>query len=318
VAITCIAVASAGSSDGSTAATDAIDTTGATLLIAAAAGLYDTPSTIIDPDGNTWTALSQTVEGTNAERLYWCVPTVVGPGRIFGVDLAGTYPTLWVAAFSGTAASPYDQESGAAATGESVQPGSLTPPGDGCLFVVGLNYNNKSGGADDAGFTGTDIPNTGNNTHMYAGYLIQATAAPVNPTLSCTGGAAYMAARMATFKPAGGGPPLAAGASEFLASGPNDGSPYVSVRAAAPTGGTGAGPTYQWERADDGGSFADVTSATSLDLVDTTVADGHSYVYRCKQTKGSETVTTDPVPAGVYEGGFLTRGNRTPVIRRGR
>jgi hypothetical protein len=184
------------------------------------------------------------------------------------------------------------------------------------LVVTALTYNPDSGATVDSGFTGFDQPHGLYAMSLAVGYLIQTTATLSDPTWTFPGYAGTPASVQQAFKLASS--PLVAGTAEFLASGPNDGSPYVSVRAAAPTGGTGAGPTYQWERADDGGSFADVTSATSLDLVDTTAADGHSYVYRCKQTKGSETVTTDPVPAGVYEGGFLTRGNRTPVIRRGR
>ena len=91
------------------------------------------------------------------------------------------------------------------------------------------------------------------------------------------------------------------------------------VISTAPTGGSGAGPTYQWERSDNGAAYADVTSATSLTLADATAVAGHVYAYRCKQTRGVETVTTDAVTAQVYPGGVLAAGTRrTPRLRRSR
>jgi hypothetical protein len=103
----------------------------------------------------------------------------------------------------------------------------------------------------------------------------------------------------------GGSTPLSAGTASFVSSGPGG----ISVSATAPADGTGAGPTYQWERNSDGGSYSDVRGATSLTLTDSTATTaGVLYRYRCKQTRGSETVTTNAVAAQFYSGGAISSG----------
>jgi hypothetical protein len=103
----------------------------------------------------------------------------------------------------------------------------------------------------------------------------------------------------------GGSTPLSAGTASFVSSGPGG----ISVSATAPADGTGAGPTYQWERNSDGGSYSDVSGATSLTLTDSTATTaGVLYRYRCKQTRGSETVTTNAVAAQFYSGGAISSG----------
>lgn len=96
--------------------------------------------------------------------------------------------------------------------------------------------------------------------------------------------------------------PLVAGTASFVHSGPGG----ISVLAPAPTGGTGTGPTYQWERNANGGSYSDLAGATALALDDTTaMTEGVLYGYRCKQARGTDTVTTNVVTAQVYPGGSI-------------
>lgn len=98
---------------------------------------------------------------------------------------------------------------------------------------------------------------------------------------------------------------LVAGSASFVSSGPAG----IAVAATAPSGGTGGGPTYQWERNADGGSYADLSGATVLDLSDATATTPEVlYGFRCKQTKGTETVTTNTVTAEVYLGGAISPG----------
>lgn len=98
---------------------------------------------------------------------------------------------------------------------------------------------------------------------------------------------------------------MSAGTASFVYAGPTS----ISVTATAPSNGSGAGPTYQWERNANGGSYSDVSGATSLALTDSTgLSAGVLYGYRCKQTKGVETVTTNAVTAQLYSGGALTSG----------
>jgi translation initiation factor 6 (eIF-6) len=106
--------------------------------------------------------------------------------------------------------------------------------------------------------------------------------------------------------PSGGGDPLVAGVASFVSSGVNG----ISVEATSPTDGSGSGPSYQWERNSDGGSYADLSGKTSLSCVDATATNPSVlYRYRCKQTRGIETVTTNTVPAQVYSGGSITGGD---------
>lgn len=106
-------------------------------------------------------------------------------------------------------------------------------------------------------------------------------------------------------------PPLVAGTASFVGSG----AAGISVEATAPTDGEGAGPTYQWERNEDGGSYSDLTGETSLTCDDDTVTTGILYGYRCKQTRGSETVTTNTVTAEVYEGGAIGGGGSSSIFQ---
>ena len=115
---------------------------------------------------------------------------------------------------------------------------------------------------------------------------------------------------------ASGGAALAAGTASFVSSGPAG----ISVSATDATGGT-APYTYQWERNEDGGSFADLTGETALTCDDdTATSEGVLYGYRLKYTDNvAATVTSNTVTAEVYDGGPLTGGGssifQTSVIR---
>ncbi len=108
----------------------------------------------------------------------------------------------------------------------------------------------------------------------------------------------------ASFTTSSGVTPLSAGTASFVASGPAG----IEVGATAPSNGSGAGPTYQWERNSDGGSYANLSGKTSLDLFDDTAVADILYGYRCKQTRGSETVTTNAITSMLYDGGLITGG----------
>jgi hypothetical protein len=99
---------------------------------------------------------------------------------------------------------------------------------------------------------------------------------------------------------------LTAGTASFVTSGPAG----ISVSATASSNGDGAGPSYQWERNENGGSYSDLSGKTSLSCTDSTATTaGVVYRYRCKQTRGTDTVTTNAVVAQVYEGGAIGAGS---------
>lgn len=198
------------SSGGAATTTGAIDTTGADLIVVgygSAAGGY----TVADSKSNTWSALTTQTDGaTISTRISYCQAPTVGSGHTFTVGAGGWFGTVFVACFSGSAASPFDAETGADSGGSgstTKAPGSITPAAAGELFIVTTGTN---GGAPaysiDLGFTITDSAGlVGGNSYGGAmAYLINSGSTAQNPTYT-QAAANYIPVRMATFKAAAGG-----------------------------------------------------------------------------------------------------------------
>lgn len=188
--------------------TGSIDTSGASFLVLSV-GWYvgGTAPTISDSKSNTWTALTQqSWGGVSANRLYYCASPSVGSGHTFTASGSSSYSSMCVLAFSGSHATPYDQENGSGATSATIQPGSITPPEDNCLVVSGVCPSDSSGAiAINGGFTEYDIPWViGVNEGCGIGYLIQTTATAANPTWTMDA-SSFVTATSATFKAAAGG-----------------------------------------------------------------------------------------------------------------
>jgi hypothetical protein len=199
-------------SDGGT--TDAIDTTGADLIVVSVsyyAGFGGTP-TVSDSKGNTWAGLTAST-GNTAARLFYCTPAAVGSGHTFTVGGGGTFPAIAVQAFAGAhATAPYTtQESrNSSASATSVQPGSLTPSEDGCVLVTAVSTDaGGSGWSVNESFAGPQVADYAFGASMGGGsaYKIQTTAAAQNPAWAWTGGSTPCSAVMAVFKAAAGGAP---------------------------------------------------------------------------------------------------------------
>ncbi len=170
----------------------AIDTTGATLLVAGCIDNGANP-TLTDSRGNTWLTVGTGGAGDppNNEqlRVYYCVNPSVGPGHTFASSLS--FGNVQVAAFSGNAAAPLGASSFsrnfAAGTTTTIDP-PLTPPEDGGLVVALATLGSNSGNPQVAGFTRAAFTNglVGTNYGGYIGYLIQTTAVGVAPVLTHT------------------------------------------------------------------------------------------------------------------------------------
>lgn len=187
--------------------TDAIDTTGANLIVLAINQYSNVSVTASDSKGNTWTALTaRKSAGGFGTTLYYCASPSVGTGHTFTVSGTGAYPNIGVIAVSGAAASPFDLEEGVSAgtTSTSHQPGSLTPSEDNCL-VISSNSNGGTSLSINSSFTASTVNNTGGS---YVGggiaYKIQTTAGAENPTWSWTT-STVRASAIASFKAAAGG-----------------------------------------------------------------------------------------------------------------
>lgn len=206
-AIAHVASTSAGSTGGATVTTSSIDTTGANLIVVAVSYYSDgVVPTLSDSKGNTWTGLTErSLSASSSVRLFYCVAPTVGSGHTFTAARLNSYPTVSVSAFSGAAASPYDQESGAVVgtTSTSYQPGSITPSENNCVLVTGI-ANGGTSNTIDSSFNATSTGNSGSN-HVGGGiaYKIQTTAGAENPTWSWTTSSSRASA-MASFKAAAG------------------------------------------------------------------------------------------------------------------
>lgn len=176
-----------------------IDTTGANLIVITTSEYSGGGAGLTDSKGNTWSALttrSSGPGGNSKQRIRYCVAPTVGSGHTFTFT-GGALESFEVVAVSGAAASPYDTENG---NGNSTQPGSITPSEGGCLVVCGLSADvTVSAPTIGSGFTLIASRGfvSGLSLQSGGGYIIQTSAAAVNPAWSDTG-----ACGIASFKSA--------------------------------------------------------------------------------------------------------------------
>lgn len=185
----------------------AIDTTGADLLVFLVSCHIGTP-TVSDSKGNTWNALTRSGTGNTAAQIFYAKNPTVGTGHTFTISGTEIYPSVYVQAFSGAdLTDPFDQESGAVANSvATIQPGAITPSANDALLVTLVSHERASASIN-SGFTESgDIGIGGNIIAGAAAYLIQTSAASVNPTWTIPSSATDgIATRMASFLAAGGG-----------------------------------------------------------------------------------------------------------------
>jgi len=200
------------SSNSHWAVTPAVDTTGANLLVAAVADYASSlGSDVTDNYGNVWiplTKYSNLSSGLEEIQLYYSLPTGVGPFHVFQAaetdSGSPSQPSIAVAAFSNSAVSPFDVESGnyLGSSGPSINPGSITPSEDGELIITAIASDAAiTSPSIDSGFT--IIENQSQVPAAYGislAYKIQSTAAAINPLWDSGLGALDMAASIASFK----------------------------------------------------------------------------------------------------------------------
>ena len=211
--------AGAASSNMTTVTTPGMDTTGATVLIAAVAS-YDlsTVGTLSDTRSNTWTPLTARATSSDPRIQLWYVaaPLVGSAHTATYAQVTGTppYPALSVAAFRAVRpVAPLDGEVGRARRGRRRRsspapsrrrnPGS---PGDG----AGLWHHGDAVGESGIHLIAPVAYLAGVNYGLGLAWSAPATLAAVNPTwtLNVT---TTMAATLAAFKAAAGAPPLCIG-----------------------------------------------------------------------------------------------------------
>jgi hypothetical protein len=202
------------STDGVSATTPGVDTTGADFLVLALGRFSGAggENAISDNKGNTWNGLTAWGTGSGRTRIFWCVPTSVGSGHTFSAASAsGSAPSIAVQAWSGANASPYASiENGAhgVAAAASLQTGSVTATAAPALLVSAACSSTFSPNPIiDSGFTKTATLsfNAGTAMALAMAYLIQDPAAAINPTWSNLDTGLSKSVAIAAFVPAAGG-----------------------------------------------------------------------------------------------------------------
>lgn len=193
----------AGSSGGTT---PGVITTGADLMVAVYSWYNGgTRPTLSDSKSNTWTQIGTDQAGAiTSVAMYYVASPTVGSGHTCTISGASSFSSLEIEAWSGSAASPFDQTSQAAA----YQAGSVTPTQDNELLVAGVaGQDTQNVTAIDLGFTISDnnAYSAGNNEAGAMAYLVETTAAAKNPTWTTPGAGNATATIISTFKAAAGG-----------------------------------------------------------------------------------------------------------------
>lgn len=193
----------AGALNGTTSS--AIDTTGASLIVLSI-GQYDVGSdvTLSDSKGNTWVKLTVQSNFDTRSWIAYCINPTVGTGHTFTIAGSNSYSFATISAWVGTAAATTfrSQNSANSAIANSIQPGSVTPDANGQLVWTGFCGFVNASSTINSSFTITD-QNAGASGTCYGGagaYLIQGTAAAVNPTWSTNDAANDSTANIAVFE----------------------------------------------------------------------------------------------------------------------
>lgn len=197
--------AKAGSSDTQNVTTTGVTTTGCNLIVSfisdyAAGGAES--CVMSDSKSATWTKLTTRSSGVLTRvATYYTYGSTVGTSHTFTAACnVGQYPSIVVIAIANAKSSPFDQQNGAATTGAtSLATGAVVATEGGETIFTGVS-NTSAAPAINSGFTIQEtLAYSGTFLGDAGAYLVQGTAASINPTWSnLTGSDA--AAEIATFK----------------------------------------------------------------------------------------------------------------------
>lgn len=194
MAYSLIANTAKGSVLGAAVTTNAINTTGAQLLLVGVGYYYPSGNPAIgDSKSNTWFPLGAQAAGASGEgvQTFYAVNPIVGSGHTF-TNSTANFSSVAVSAW-GAVTPVHDQESGNnVVLATSVAAGSVTPSENDELVLAVLCVRDLGSTGDtvsiNGGFTISDqIPGLGaNRLSVGMAYLVQTTAAAANPTWSWT------------------------------------------------------------------------------------------------------------------------------------
>jgi hypothetical protein len=187
--------------------TGAIDTTGATFIVATVAAASGVTPVVSDNKSNTpWVHCNVALASSGSPNswTFYINPTSVGSGHTFSAT--GSESTIAVQAYSGGAAYPDvldDETKNSAFLVSSLNyPSALTPSQVNCLLVAAVTFEDGSTPTIDSSFNRSDFLNRvgGVNKSLGMAYQIQTTATARNPTWSWAVSNANAAAVLAVFR----------------------------------------------------------------------------------------------------------------------
>lgn len=197
----------ASSTAGFSVTSSGINTTGAdliTIMVSDSSAFFAT-IVLSDNKTNTWTARTFYDDGGNpAGKLFYCVSPSVGSGHTFSIA-TGRFPTIAIAAWSGSHATPVDQETGTVTTATTISTGSITPSVDNCLVIAACAVQSQIPVVSAGTPVMLDsVAESGNAWGAGLAYEIQTTATAGGVTFSHAS-STHWAATIISFKPATGG-----------------------------------------------------------------------------------------------------------------
>jgi hypothetical protein len=200
------------STDTNTITSSSIDTSGSDTIFVVVSWYTGVGggAVLTDSKGNTWNGLTERSNGFDLrQRVYYAKNATAGTGHTFTLTGTVSLPAGAVSAFSGGhLTAPFDQEVFANISSTSGQPGSLTPSENDCIVISGQNNQDANGSVAtiDSGFTKTDsVDRATSGLGVGSAYLIQTTAAAVNPTWSWSSSNNNLLTSSSFKKAAGGG-----------------------------------------------------------------------------------------------------------------
>lgn len=199
-----------GSSGGTTSA---IDTTGASLIVAnvTSAAIGGVTQAAIDAafsdnKGNVWTSyITAPTPGGDSNILIYCLAPICGTGHTFTCNLSGLFGGFNIGAFSGAVSFDQSVSNGASAQ-TTLTTGSLTPSHPHALLVAGNSFADTGAATIDTGFTVVDqfLSLPSNYLGGSLAYLSTLGPVPVNATWTTIDGV-NQTSILAAFNPTAAG-----------------------------------------------------------------------------------------------------------------
>jgi len=190
------------------ATTNALNTTGANLIVLGLSCASSVTPAISDSQSNTWTQIALVSAGTGKCILYYCSAPSTSASHTFTASATNIFAFLAAQAWSGAKSSgPLDQQtSNGSGSSATIQPGSITPSQNNCLVITAMNGSIAGTMSIDSSFSISDqkaLVGSVNYTGAMADF-VQGTAAAINPTWTNSGGASFIDAAIASFLPSTG------------------------------------------------------------------------------------------------------------------